>query len=166
MSIEFIDSDTESFIEHHGVKGMKWGIRKDRGRKNSRKTSTQPNPNLGEAKVRRGVKGKALKSMSDQDLNRSNDRLRREAEYRRLNSAGQSFVKDVLKQSAKPVLVAALTGTGVMVTKKLLSTGGPGVANAAKDVAKRGAPAVKEMLKSIDNSEWATLVVQAWKKKK
>ena len=104
--------------------------------------------------------------MSDQDLNRSNDRLRREAEYRRLNSAGQSFIKDVLKQSAKPVLVAALTGTGVMVTKNLLATGGPGIAGAAKDIAKRGAPAVKEILKTIDNSEWSTLVVQAWKKKK
>ena len=60
-------TDTEEFLEHYGVKGMKWGVRRDRST-----TSTKP---------KKSSLRKEAKDLSDEDLKKSVERLRLEREY-------------------------------------------------------------------------------------
>lgn len=96
------------FLDHHGVKGQKWGIRNK-----SRRAKTKV--------VRRvqGAKKKSLKTqvsaLSDDDLSKALKRMNMEQQYISLKNktstkrAGQNFVKDVGKTAVKTALVAVAT---------------------------------------------------------
>ena len=78
-------------LYHHGIKGMKWGVRRYQnkdgsltnvGRKHKR------NPTKGwskDAKAARSMKKKGVKGMSNAELKKVNERKRLENEYRNLN---------------------------------------------------------------------------------
>lgn len=87
-----------SYLEHHGVKGMRWGIRKQQ---------------RYEKKERRKAL-RRVKSMSDDELNKRIQRLRKEKELRELTESevtkGRSAVKKILIGTATTVGAAALTG--------------------------------------------------------
>ena len=55
-------------LKHHGVKGMKWGVRKA----------------TNQASVTKSTKRKTYKSMSDDELKKTNNRMKAEKEYRNL----------------------------------------------------------------------------------
>ena len=137
-------------LTHYGIKGMKWGHRKNGYSYNS----TQPSSNTGDPKVIRRASRKALTSMTDEDLNRSNDRLRREAEYRRLNSRGDNFVKDILKSSTKPVATAVLTGSAMYGVHRLANSKNTTVAKV-----------ISNIMRSNQSSDYMQYINQAWKKK-
>jgi hypothetical protein len=103
----------DQFLSHHGVKGMKWGIRKDR---RSGKTSTSsdhsaPGPH----------------ELSDDQLKAAIDRMRLEQQYHSLlhpqkpknNSEAAAFVKELGKNLVK----TAVTSAGTAAIEKAMKKG-------------------------------------------
>lgn len=83
-----------SELQHYGIKGMKWGVRRpigpdgliQRTAKNARKIDT---PKSGDSKAVAGLRKKAtktknIKSMSDEEIRRTTDRVNLENNMKRL----------------------------------------------------------------------------------
>ena len=81
---------TDNSLIHFGTKGMKWGVRKDRGHEGQRTKSKK-------------IK---LSDMSDDELRRVNKRAQLEQEYRRRNPNR----KERGKAAAKALMGTAMTG--------------------------------------------------------
>ena len=84
----------DSELYHHGIKGMKWGVRRtpaQLGHKPSKLTTSQ--------------RKSEMKKMSDTELRNRINRIQMEKQYMQLTapevSAGKKFVKDVLVNAAK-----------------------------------------------------------------
>lgn len=90
-------------LAHYGVKGMKWGVRRNKGRGYSKNTSGWSK----DAKRVNAIKKKSISQMSNEELRTVNKRLQLEQEYNRLNPSnvqkGLNFIKGA----------ASLTGTAV-----------------------------------------------------
>lgn len=105
-------------LQHHGVKGMKWGIRKDDFntiKKTSQKTATKFGTNH---KLRASSKALALaKSMSDEELKKVASRLELENRYvnARTAQAGKSKIETIL--STVGTLSAAAAGVMTVYEK-------------------------------------------------
>ena len=103
----------ESDLTHYGVKGMHWGIRKDRGSSSS---------NRGPSR------SAAIKSMPDADLQKVITRMRLEQQYRDLTAnpavkTGKKQVGRYLNQSLNLVITTALTATVGSYMKNGFDTG-------------------------------------------
>lgn len=95
-------------LHHHGIKGMKWGVRRNLhpssgGRLSSLKKS-RPKEDIHEDYANRHSK-KSVKSMSDKELRERINRLQMEQQYKQLTSAqvkvGKSVVGGILTNAAK-----------------------------------------------------------------
>jgi len=86
--------DAKDFLEHHGVKGQKWGIRNAR---NVKVSST-------DHKTAHKLNDRPVSSLSNKQLQTVNNRLNLEQNYARLNPSkharGKNFVKEVLGSAA------------------------------------------------------------------
>ena len=85
-------------LQHYGVLGMKWGVR--RARKNSKSTGTRKRNSRMEdvnEDYTRAHSKKSVKDMSDKELREMINRLQMEQNYERLSqsniSKGMSYVK-------------------------------------------------------------------------
>jgi hypothetical protein len=122
------DIVTES-LKHYGVKGMKWGVRRDRSGGSSSSSSTQ----------------KA--EISTKDLQELVNRMRLEQEFARLSASApkkqgpvESFIKGLVADVAKTQITRlATTAAAIQVEKSLAGTG----AVTRKELATRLAPGKK-----------------------
>lgn len=122
------DVMNDIFLEHFGVKGQKWGVRKARGDRSSFRDR---------AKAKKLGDLPDIKKMSDADLRAAVSRLQLEKQFRELSKPpsntfkahGSKFAKDVLiqvgKEHAKKALIAApgaiaSVAMGAFVAKKML----------------------------------------------
>lgn len=98
-----------AYLVHHGVKGMKWGVRKSRpsSGKKRRKGPIQININVGRKAKKTKSSKESIKGLTDQELLARVNRLNLEKRYRDLSapqkSAGKEFVSNILKESGKEV---------------------------------------------------------------
>ena len=91
----------EYILYHHGIKGMKWGVRRYQ---NKDGTLTPAGKKRYEDEVHEDYTNahtkKSVKSMSNKELRDRNNRLQMEQQYAQLTqrkkSAGEKFVKGVL----------------------------------------------------------------------
>ena len=69
-------------LYHYGVKGMKWGVRRDRRKSSSKKRTRGWSK---DAKNADRIKKKSVHEMSNQELQQLNKRMELESNYKRLN---------------------------------------------------------------------------------
>lgn len=116
----------ENHLEQHGVKGMKWGVRKRRDSpsgsapKSARRAKTPP------TKVPNTFKNKpSNRRMSDAELRNRLNRLQMEKQYKELTTPqtkGRGFVREILEDSGKQA-ARQLTQTAVKVGLQLALEG-------------------------------------------
>lgn len=84
------NEQVDAFLSHHGIKGMKWGVKK---KKNSVEAASR------DAKI---------KAMSDNELRQKINRIQMEKQYKSLTapsvSPGRKFAQDILLNTAKQQL--------------------------------------------------------------
>lgn len=123
---------SDEYIEHHGIMGMKWGVRRTPEQLGHKKKITKnkaaqskPKP---KAKSDSGTsQSVSLKKMSDEELRRRINRLQMERQYKDLTkkelSAGQKWVNSVLNESSKKIATAYLTKLATNALDSALSGG-------------------------------------------
>ena len=116
-------------LYHHGVIGMKWGVRKSRT--NSGVTSKNKTNKINKInktnKTNTQQTKRTVKDLSDAELREKITRLELEKKYRDLskaeskqNSKGKAFVMDVLEKSGKNIATQLTTyAMGTAVNKML-----------------------------------------------
>lgn len=112
-------------LYHHGIKGMKWGVRRTPAQLGHNPSSMKNNKkSLSDDKKKEDHAKKSLSDMSDDELRRKISRLKMEREYRELSSQtsqrqinrGKKFVTDILEKSGKNIgeqLTTYAMGTAV-----------------------------------------------------
>ena len=107
------DQTNDDFLEHYGIKGMRWGVR----RKNPSGGSSSP------AKTRTTYK-KAPSALNDQELNRRIKRMELEKKYNDLNSKdltpGRKYAQSILEGSGRQAVGAAVGGTVTFLVARAL----------------------------------------------
>ena len=74
---------TDDFFEHFGVKGMKWGVRRDSIRK-GRRSGKNNEPVSEDKKQATNYRKRSVDSLSNSELRRLNERLQLERQYSQL----------------------------------------------------------------------------------
>jgi hypothetical protein len=111
----------EDILEHFGVKGQKWGVRKGKSSGSSTARTTF---------------AKAPKHLSDAELGKRITRMQIEKQYNQLNrkdvSEGKKIVTDILAGTGRRVATTVLTGASLVAIKTALNAKfGEGVASEA-----------------------------------
>lgn len=95
-------------LTHHGIKGMRWGVRR---------TTAQLLRRSGSSKKAADLKNKkTVKTMSDDELRKAVNRLQLEKQYSQLSegsvSRGKQYAQNVFKAGTT---IAAVTTTGLTI---------------------------------------------------
>ena len=115
---------------HHGVKGMKWGVRHDKKSTVSKKKRSKQEDWSEEAKEANLIKKKRVNQMTNSELRKLNERQNLERQHQQLNpsaiSKGMKYV----------TTAAAVTGTALTIyanSEKIIKLGKPIVEAAIKN---------------------------------
>lgn len=127
----------DDYLMHHGVKGMKWGVRHDRvrkGRGRSRSnvgSQARPDTRSEDRKVIDSYRAKKRHELTDAELRQALNRMNMERQYksleRELYHPGQDFAVKALKTTGK-IAVGAVSGYAVNTVGKGLAKKGIGTA--------------------------------------
>ncbi len=102
----------EFFLQHFGVKGQKWGVRKARS--------------SGGSSTKRTQFSKAPSKLSDKQLAARIKRMETEKKYNQLNrkdvSDGRKLVNEIMSATGRKVATTVLTGTSLIVIKAALTS--------------------------------------------
>ena len=119
--VQHANSEGET-LEHHGIKGMRWGVRRATTRGGTP-------PSTRKAKVDEGVKKEdpktsakktSVKNLSDQELKDRIQRLQNEKTYKQLTAKPENVVAGIIKRSAKASAEQALTQVSTKLLKQFL----------------------------------------------
>ena len=123
MSKEFkLDPDIADELKHYGVKGMKWGVRKDRGGQSSRRRARRQPAEEAKATLKRRKRATSeAERLSNQELQKRIKRMELEKKYTSLTKNkrdgvlvknGERVAKDLLyevsKDLAKDMIVSSI----------------------------------------------------------
>ena len=120
----------ENELYHHGIKGMKWGIRRYQnkdgtltaaGKKQKKKTLSADD----KEKTRRKSDLKKRRTMSDADIKKRIERMKLEKEFKNLTkediSPGKKYVGEIMSSAGKKALGVIATGAMVYGVKAAMT---------------------------------------------
>lgn len=117
-------------LYHHGVKGMRWGVRNDKKLSGYRKKQSNQDDWSEEAKEASRIKKKKVSQMTNNELRKLNERQNLERQHQQLNPS-------VISKGVKYVTTAAaITGTALTIyanSEKIIKLGKPIVEAAIKN---------------------------------
>lgn len=96
----------EEMLEHHGIKGQKWGVRRYQNKDGTRtaagkKREQSRSDESAHDDYNKAHSGKSVKDMSDAELRNRLNRLQMEKQYSQLTNSdtnkGKKFVSDTMK---------------------------------------------------------------------
>ena len=119
-------------LYHHGVKGMKWGVRKTPVRSSSGATRKRKSNTLSlfkKKKTTRKVSSansspaqtKSIKDMSDDELRKKVERVRLEQQYQQLDPKTVSMGKRITKRVMDDIIVPAAVDIGKQIAKSIMA---------------------------------------------
>ena len=99
---------SDDHLEHYGVKGMQWGVRKDR-----RRSGKVGAPSMKRKKEPTQTRYKKPPNrLNDVELNKRIKRLELEKKYKDLNAPtvfnGKKFASEIMQNSGKAVITSAI----------------------------------------------------------
>lgn len=114
---ELVSVDSSSdFIEHFGVKGMKWGFRK---RRNARASARRRAKNSAKTHAKWKKKYQNRSSMTDKDIRRATERLRLENDFaEQIKRSRQVTMKPANKDSFFRDIAKSVAGSATQSTVK------------------------------------------------
>ena len=140
MSIQNVkheDDTIDIFLEHHGIKGMKWGVRRTSAQlaraagRGAAKTATKIKENRAAKKESSSSRSKS-KHLSDQELQALVNRLRLEQDLKRLvaetkpSPKADGLIKSIIKENSKRQLQRiARSAADIAIEKALAKAGAP-----------------------------------------
>ena len=121
-------------LYHHGVKGMKWGVRKTPVRSSNGATRKRKSNTLSlfkKKKTTRKVSSansspaqtKSIKDMSDDELQKNIERVQLEQQYQELDPKSVSRGKRIAKRVMDDVIVPAAVDIGKQAVKSIMANG-------------------------------------------
>jgi hypothetical protein len=112
----------QNFLEHYGILGMRWGVRRSRRELSSGPSKSPGSKDYQEA---RALKRKRIKDMTNEELSTFTKRIRLEQEYRKVTKAtkgkGRKLVEEALLKIAKQTLEKAADSVSKQLMKKMAS---------------------------------------------
>ena len=119
-------------LYHHGVKGMKWGVRKTPVRSSSVATRKRKSNTLSLFKKKKTThkvssansspaQTKSIKDMSDDELRKKVERVRLEQQYQQLDPKTVSRGKRITKRVMDDIIVPAAVDIGKQVAKSIMA---------------------------------------------
>lgn len=110
----------EEMLEHHGIKGQKWGVRRFQNKDGSRtaagkKREQSRSEDPAHEDYTEAHTGKSVKNMSDAELRNRLNRLQMEKQYSQLTSTDTNKGKEFVSKSLK-VATGVATATTTALT--------------------------------------------------
>lgn len=124
----------DDILEHHGIKGMHWGVRKDKLQKSTKRRAKRFQANK-KVKAKRQDIASRRRQLSEGDLKKFIDRLQTEKKLKDLVDAdirpGRTITKRILSESGQKIARTVVAGGGLLVVKAVIDKkmGKPSSAN-------------------------------------
>ena len=113
----------ENNLQHHGIPGQKWGVRRFQNKDGSLTTAGKKRVKDGNSAVKdeRKEASKNRLNLSDADLKKRIERMKLEKEMKDLTDAdlspGKKFINEVLSTSGKRIATTVVTGATLYAIK-------------------------------------------------